>query len=142
LAAGNSGGNIVKSGQFFKGMINGVEESYESPDLLQVLPNNRLSEVWDLDVVGIYSRVFLSERVIAQTVVERAVPDEHGRDGVTNHTVLYRFDAFMVHDGARYRFDEEQFVRDVKAGKYSFQMPPPPELKRPLDYPLKLEVEQ
>lgn len=125
----------MKSGQFFKGMINGVEQSYESPDILQVLPSSKLNQLWDIDVVGVYSRAFKTERVIAKTVVEKAVPDEHGRDGITNHTVLYRFDAFAIHDGARYQFDEDQFIQDLKEGKYNFKMPPQPELKKPLSLP-------
>jgi len=130
----------MRSGQFYKGMINGIEESYESPDLLQILPNTKLSQLWDLDQVGIYSRAFVAEGVIAKTVVEKAVPDEHGRDGITNHTVLYRFDKYTTHDGVRYMLDSEQFVEDIKAGKFNFQMPPIPNLKNPLDYPPPMEV--
>lgn len=130
----------MKSGQFYKGMINDVEQSYESPGILQVLPSNKLNTLWDIDTVGTYFRAFKSERVIAKTVVEKSVPDEHGRDGVINHTVLYRFDAFVTHDGARYKFDEEQFVQDIMEGKYNFQMPPAPELTKPLALPPALEV--
>jgi hypothetical protein len=131
----------VKSGQFYKGMINGVEQSYESPDILQVLPSSKLNQLWDLDAVGVYNRAFKSERVISKTVVEKAVPDEHGRDGVTNHTVLYRFDAFTFHDGVRYKFDEDQFIQDIKDGKFDFEMPLQPELKKPLSVPSPIKWE-
>ena len=131
----------MRSGQFYKGMINGIEESYESPDLLQILPNEKLALLWDLDSPGIYNRVFKSERVIAKTVVSKAVPDDLGRDGVINHTVLYKFDLYTTLDGARYIFDTDQFVEEVMAGKYSFPMPPTPILKKPLDYPPPMEVQ-
>ena len=130
----------MKSAQFFKGMINGVEEIYESPNLLQVLSSSKLAELWDLERIGTYNRVFLSDRVIAKTVVSKAVPDEHGRDGIVNHTVLYRFDQYITVDGATYRFDTDQFIEDVKQGKYTITMPSQPELKQPLDYPPPLEV--
>jgi len=129
----------MKSGQFVKGMINGVEDMFESPDLLQILPNEKLVELY-IERVGIYSRVFVSERVIARTVVAKADPDDLGRDGIINHTVLYKFDQYTIHDGARYVFDQDFFVMDVKAGKYQFTMPPTPVLKRPLDYPPAMEV--
>jgi hypothetical protein len=130
----------MKSAQFVKGMINGVEETYESPDILQVIPNDKLSEIWDLDQIGSYRRVFLNERVIAQTIIRRADPDEHGRDGIVNHTVIYRFEPFTSLDGAQYTFDIEKFAQDARAGKYKFKMPPFPELKNPLSNPPAMEL--
>jgi hypothetical protein len=130
----------MNSGQFVKGMINGTEEAYESRDILQILPMTKLSILWDLDRVGTYRRVFLDERVIAQTVITIAEQDEHGRDGIVNHTVLHKFDASTTHDGIKYVFDSEQFARDAKTGKYNFKMPPCPELKTPLDEPSPMEI--
>jgi hypothetical protein len=130
----------MKSGQFYKGMINGVEESYESPDLFQVLPADKLNELWDLSHVGRYRRVFLNERVVAQSVVSEAEPDDMGRDGIINHTVLHRFDLYTTHEGAIYRFDIDKFAEEARAGKYDFPMPDKPQLKKPLDYPPRLEV--
>lgn len=130
----------MKKGQFYKGMINGVEESYESPDLLQLLPSDKLSMLWDRETLGTYRHVFLTERVVAQTVVSKAEPDDLGRDGIVNHTVLYRFDPYVEHDGARYVFDVDDFAENARAGKYNFPMPLAPELKRPLDYPPEMEV--
>jgi hypothetical protein len=132
----------MKSAQFYKGMIKGTEEQYESPDLLQILPHDKLAVLWDKDKIGIYPYVFLSERVIAKTVVTKAEPDEHGRDGIINHTVIYRWDNKTTFEGAPYLFDTEQFLKDVKAGKYNITMPSPPELKKPLDAPPILEVQQ
>lgn len=132
----------MKSAQFYKGMINGVEDSFESPDIYQVLPKEKLDELWDIDRIGTYSKVFLAERVISKTVVSEAEPDEHGRDGIINHTVIYRFDLTYTHEGAPYQFNSEQFAKDVRAGKYNLKMPPVPELKKPLDYPPVMEVQQ
>ena len=131
----------MKSGQFYKGMINGTEDTYESSDLLIILPSEKLSVLWDRDVLGTYRHVFLTERVVAQTVITEAEPDDLGRDGIVNHTVMYKFDAVVQHDGIAYVFDYEQFAKDARAGKYNFPMPPTPELKRPLDYPPAWEVE-
>jgi hypothetical protein len=130
----------MKSGQFYKGMINGTEDTYESPDLLLILPSEKLSILWDRETLGSYRRVFLTERVVAQTVIEPAVPDDLGRDGIVNHTVLYKFDSTITHDGMAYVFDYEQFAKDARAGKYNFKMPEVPELKKPLDYPPPMEV--
>ena len=132
----------MKSGQFYKGMIEGVEETYESPDLLLLLPSEKLSILWDRETVGTYRHIFLTERVIAQTVIIKAEPDELGRDGIINHTVLYKFDATTQQDNITYIFDYEQFAKDARAGKYNFPMPPAPELKHPLDSPPAMEMKQ
>jgi hypothetical protein len=130
----------VKSGQVVTGIINGLADHYESPDILQILPNNKLSELTDRETLGTYRCVFVKERVVAQTIVTKAEPDEHGRDGTVNHTVLYKYDATRQHDGITYIFDYEQFAADARNGKYNFVMPPLPELKHPLDFPPKMEV--
>jgi len=132
----------LKAAQFYKGIINGIADSYESPDLFQVLPADKLSVLWDIDRVGTYNHVFLSEHVVTKTVVTQAVPDELGRSGTINHTILYRFDPNIEHNGVRYVFPEEQFKIDARTGKYqNIKMPPAPELKRPLDYPPPMEVQ-
>lgn len=130
----------MRSGQFYKGMINGIEEIYESPDLLLILPSEKLSILWDKDSVGTYRHTFLTERVVAQTVITEAEPDELGRNGIINHTILYKFDATTQHDGLTYIFDYGQFAKDARAGEYNFSMPQAPELKQPLDLPPELEV--
>lgn len=130
----------MKSGQVVTGIIKGIADQYETPDILQLLPNNKLSVLIDRDTLGKHRHIFLTERVIAQTVVTKADPDELGRDGTVNHTVLYKFDATTQHDGIAYIFDYEQFANDARAGKYNFVMPQMPKLKRPLDYPPALEA--
>jgi len=131
----------MKSGQFYKGMINGTEETYESPDLLTILPSDKLAILWDREKLGLYKHVFLTERVIAQTLIEKAEPDELGRDGIVNHTVLYKYDAAATHDGLNYTFDYDAFAADARNGKFNFKMPPTPTLKNPLDYPPIMEVD-
>lgn len=129
----------MKSGQVVTGIINGTAQQYESPDILQLLPNGKLSELIDRETLGTYRRVFLTDRVIAQTAVTEAEPDSLGRSGTVNHTVLYKFDSSIEHDGARYVFDIDDFADNARAGKYNFHMPPMPQLKHPLDCPPTLE---
>jgi hypothetical protein len=130
----------VNSGQVVTGIINGIADHYETPDILRILPNSKLSLLTDRETLGSHRHVFRSDRVVAQTVVTKAAPDDLGRDGIVNHTVLYKFDATTQHDGLTYIFDYEQFAEDALAGKYNFVMPPIPELKHPLDFPPKMEV--
>lgn len=130
----------MKSGQVVTGIINGIADQYETPDILQILPNIKLSELTDRRTLGIHRHVFITDRVVAQTVVSEADPDELGRNGTINHTVLYKFDATTQHDGILYVFNYDQFADNAREGKYNFVMPDMPELKKPLDYPPKLEV--
>jgi len=130
----------VKSGQVVTGIINGIADQYETPDILQLLPNGKLAQLIDRETLGAYRRVFVSDRVVAQTMVTKSEPDEHGRDGIVNHTVLYKFDASTTHDNIQYVFDYNQFTDDALAGKYAFAMPPIPELKHPLDPPPEMEI--
>lgn len=131
----------MKSGQVVTGIINGIADQYETPDILQLLPNGKLAQLIDRETLGAYRRVFVSDRVVAQTMVTKSEPDEHGRDGIVNHTVLYKFDATVEHDGIPYVFDYSQFTEDALAGKYNFTMPQLPELKHPLDFPPELEMQ-
>jgi len=131
----------MKSGQVVTGILNGLADSYETPDILQLLPNDKLSELTGKETIGTYRHVFIKDRVVAQTIVTQAEPDNLGRDGTVNHTVLYKFDAYTEHDGLIYPFDYKQFATDARAGKYNFTMPPLPELKRPLDPPPPLETQ-
>lgn len=130
----------MKSGQVVNGIIDGIAVQYETPDILQILPNSKLSELTGRETVGKTRRVFLTERVVAQTVVTKAEPDELGRDGTVNHTVIYGFDSAVTHDGARYVFDVDDFADNVRAGKYNFKMPKTPTLTHPLELPPPLET--
>ena len=131
----------MKSGQVITGIIKGIADHFESPDILQILPNGKLSILTDRENLGSHRHVFRSDRVVAQTIVTKSEPDELGRDGIVNHTVLYKFDASTQHDGIAYIFDYEQFAEDALAGKYNFKMPATPKLKHPLDLPPKMVVQ-
>lgn len=134
----------MKSGQFVKGMIGGIEvDPYETSNLSQVKSNLSSSEwnaCWDKERIGTYLWVNAETRSIIKTVISKAVPDELGRDGIVNHTVIYQFDSIAQVDGLNYQFPKEQFRQNANMGKYNFPMPPTPELKRPLEYPPALEV--
>ena len=131
----------MKSGQVVTGIINGIAEQYETPDILQILPISKLSKLIDRETIGTHKEVFLTERVVAQTVVTEAEPDELGRNGTVNHTIIYQFDRAVQHEGARYVFDVDDFADNARAGKYNFQMPELPKLKHPLDFPPELEMQ-
>jgi hypothetical protein len=130
----------MRSGQIVTGIINGIADQFESPDVLQILPMSKLSELIDRETLGSYRRVFLAERVVAQTVVTKSKQDEHGRDGIVNHTVLHQFDSYVTHEGVKYVFDVDDFAENARAGKFNFKMPSLPEVKKPLDYPPEMEV--
>ena len=51
----------MKSGQVYKGLISGVEEQYESPDILLILPLAKLSPLIDRDIIGTYRQAFVRE---------------------------------------------------------------------------------
>jgi hypothetical protein len=127
----------LKSAQIVSGIINGVADQYESVDLLQVLPNDKLSELTSIERIrkDPYSRVFLNELVVAEVLVFPSEPDSLKRSGIVNFTVIHRFDSVIERDGYFYTFPREQFERDARAGRLRFKMPPLPELKKPLDLP-------
>ena len=130
----------MKSGQVVKGMINGDAVQYETPDISLVLPIDKLGLLIDRETIGFQRRIFKSERVIGQSVVTEAEPDEHGRKYIVNHTVIYKFEYNAERDGAPYKFDPDAFVEQALEGKFKFKMPPMPELKHPLDLPPAWEV--
>lgn len=135
----------MKSGQFVKGMINGIEvDPYETPNLAQLLSNLSPTEkasCWDKERIGTYLWINAETRSIIKTEITKAVPDELGRDGIVNHTVIYQFNSSIEHDGLNYQFPKEQFRQNANQGKYNFVMPPIPELTRPLELPPALEVQ-
>jgi hypothetical protein len=118
----------VKSGQFIRGKIGGVQKHFESPNLDKLLPADKLCELADYQDVGEYPRFFKQERVIAKTVVASASNSDGRRGGITNHTVLYSYDPYIEHDGVKYSFDVEYFISEILAGKRRFKMPPQPKL--------------
>ena len=131
----------MRSGQFYRGKIDGVQKHYESPNLEQLLPTEKLCDLADYFEEGDYSRFFTKERVIARIVVSPAENSDGRQGGTINHTVLYKFDHSIMHESVQYCFDTEQFIREIQQGKRKLKMPQPPELKDSLDYPPPLEWE-
>jgi hypothetical protein len=127
----------MKSAQIVSGILNGVADQFESPNILQILSYDKLSELTSIERVRKepYSRVFLSELATAEVHVFPSEPDSLKRSGTVNHTVIHRFDNAIERDGYFYVFPREQFERDARAGRLQFKMPPFPELKKPLDVP-------
>lgn len=118
----------MKSGQFYRGKIDGVQKRFESPYLLNLLPSEKLGELADYTEIGEYPRFFKQERVLSKTVVEAAENTDGRRGGVTNHTVLYCYDAYVEHDDVKYIFDTDTFIAEILAGKRRFKMPEVPAL--------------
>jgi hypothetical protein len=127
----------VKSAQIINGIINGVADQWESPNVLQVISSDNLSKLLRIERIRKepYQNVFLSELVIACTKVTESELDELHRTGTVNHTVVHRFESVIERDGYFYSFPREQFERDARADKLHFKMPPFPEIKKPLDLP-------
>lgn len=133
-------GIAMRSMQIVKGMIDGKAVLYETPDSTLVIPYDKQSELTDREVLGVYRRIMLSERVTAMCNVIESEPDDLGRTHIVTHTVAYKFDYGTKMDGAPYKFDTERFAEEAVQGKYKFNMPPMPVLKHPLDYPPAWEV--
>jgi hypothetical protein len=133
----------VKSAQIVSGIINGVADQYESPNVLQVLSSEKLGQLLSIERVRPepYYNVFLSDFVVACTVVVPSELDDLHRTGTVNHTVIHRFDSVIERDGYFYEFPKNKFERDARTGKLRFKMPPLPELKKPLDAPSTPEWE-
>lgn len=132
----------MRAAQFVKGMINGVEDFYESPNILTLLPYEKLQLLMENTKLGFTQKIFLKDYVIALSTVKKAEADSLGRDGLINHTVIYKFDEVITHDGAVYRIDPEAFKEAAYNGAFRFTMPAFPELKRPLDPPPNPQVNQ
>jgi len=118
----------MKSGQFYRGKIDGVQKNFESSDLEKILPADKLCELADNIEIGEYPRFFKQERVLTKTVVVSAENSDGRRGGVTNHTVLYGYDAYVELDGVKYIFDTDAFITEILAGKRRFKMPEVPKL--------------
>jgi len=125
----------MRSAQFVKGMIGGVEVTYESPGLMEILSPQKLAPMWDQQQIGTYPRYVSQDRYISLTVITKSEPDEFGRIGIVNHTVIHQFDMSQEKDRAKYSFDAEDFRQKAQRGLLKFKMPSMPELKKPLDAP-------
>ncbi len=118
----------MRSGQFYRGKIDGIQKHFETPDIDKLLPQEKLCDLADYFEIGTYPRFFKQERVLAKTVVAPAENSDGRKGGITNHTVLYQFDQYTTHESAQYVFDVGTFILEIQAGKRRFKMPPIPEL--------------
>jgi hypothetical protein len=116
----------MKSGQFVKGKIDGIQKHFKSPELNKILPKEKLAELEDYIDVGEYPRFFKAEKVLAKTVVTAADNSDGRRGGIINHTVLYQFEQSVTLDTVKYIFPLDDFITEILAGKRSFKMPPIP----------------
>lgn len=119
----------MKSGQFVRGKIDGIQKHFQSNGIDRILPAEKLNELKDYDVIGEPpQRFFQKERVLAKTIVTPAENSDGRRGGVVNHTVLYQFDKQITHDSAVYSFDTDRFISEILEGKRKFKMPNMPTL--------------
>lgn len=119
----------MKSGQFVRGKIDGIQKHFESTGTDRLLPAEKLNELKDYDIIGEpQQRFFQKERVLAKTIVTAAENSDGRRGGVVNHTVLYQFDKSVTHETIKYTFDTDTFISDLLQGKRKFKMPPMPQL--------------
>jgi hypothetical protein len=118
----------MKAGQFIRGKIDGIQKTFESPDIDKLLPADKLCELADYTEIGEYPRFFKQEKALTKTVVVAAKNTDGRRGGVINHTVLYCYDPTVEHDGVKYIFDTDSFIAEILAGKRRFKMPISPTL--------------
>jgi hypothetical protein len=120
----------MKTGQFYRGKIDGIQKHYESPGIEKLLPIEKLQALADIAEIGEHPQFFKQERALIKTVVEKAKDTDGRKGGITNHTVIYAYDPTVEHDGIKYIFDLDTFIADILAGKHRFKMPKPPVLPK------------
>jgi hypothetical protein len=132
----------MKSAQFFKGKIDGFEQSFETVNLIEMLPLDKLSDLMAYDIINKpCQRYFKADRVLALVEAYRVENgDVAGRSGIQTRGILYKFEKTVKCDGLDYLFPEDQFVSLLYAGK-RLKMPLLPELKKPFDAPPPIEWE-
>jgi len=118
----------MKSGQFVKGKIDGIQKTFRSPNLTNLLPTEKLQELEDYTEIGEYPQFYKQSRALIKTVVTPAENTDGRRRGVINHTVIYSYDKDVGHDDLKYIFDLDSFISEVLAGKRRFKMPAFPKL--------------
>jgi hypothetical protein len=118
----------MKSGQFYRGKIGGIQKQFESPGIEKLLPIEKLRELADITEIGEHPQFFKQGRALIKTVIEKAENTDGRRGGITNHTVIYAYDPTVEHDGVKYVFDLETFIAEILAGKHRFKMPKTPAL--------------
>ncbi len=137
-------GRQLKSGQFYRGKIDGIQKHFESPNIDKILPSEKLCILADTYEIGEYPHFFKQEIVLAKTVVAPAENTDGRTGGITNHTVLYQFDHSILHESVQYVFDVDAFILEIQAGKRRFKMPAVPDLPGDsglIDPPPQLEWE-
>jgi hypothetical protein len=118
----------MKSGQFVKGKIDGIQKLFRSPNLTKVLSPEKLQELEDYTDIGEHPQFSKQGRALIKTVIIPAENSDGRRGGVINHTVIYSYDATVEYDGLKYIFDVDSFINEVLAGKRKFKMPQMPKL--------------
>jgi hypothetical protein len=135
----------MKSGQFVKGKIDGIQKTFKSPGIRELIPKDKMAELENCFEIGEYNQFFKQARALIKTVVTPAENTDGRKDGVINHTVIYSYDASVEHNGLKYIFDMETFVNEVLSGKRQLKMPPFPQLPNTdygtIDPPSPLEWE-
>ncbi len=135
----------MKSGQFVKGKIDGIQKTFKTQGLNELLPKDKLAELEDNREIGEYPRFFKTEKVITKSIITPADNTDGRRDGTINFTVLYKWDSNITHETAPYIFDLDTFISEILAGKRQFKMPSFPQLPDTdygiLDLPPPLEWE-
>src|SRR3989304_4899566 len=110
----------MKSGQFIRGKIDGIQKHFESPGIDKLLPTDKLCVLADYIEIGEYTHFFKQELVLTKTVISPAENTDGRAGGITNHTILYQFDRATIHESAQYTFNVEAFVLEVQEGKRRF----------------------
>lgn len=118
----------MKSGQFVKGKIDGIQKYFKTENLRDILPKNRLEELEAYTEVGEYPRFFKTEKVLTRTKITDAENSDGRRGGIVNHTVLYKFDQTVTKDTVNYVFPLDDFITEILAGKRAFKLQPLPKL--------------
>lgn len=118
----------MKSGQFVRGKIDGIQKHFESPDLDKILPADKLSILTDYTDIGEYSRFFTKELVDTKTIVMPAENSDGRRGGIINFTVLQKHDAIIIHENEQYVFDVDTYIQLIREGRRRIKMPEMPAL--------------
>jgi hypothetical protein len=118
----------MKTGQFYRGKIDGIQKNFESPDLDKILPTEKLADLANYTEIGEHPRFFKKEKVLTKTVITEAENSDGRRGGIINFTVLYGFEQTVTQDTINYVFPLDEFIAEILDGKRHFKMPPPPTL--------------
>lgn len=119
---------VMKSGQFYRGKIDGIQKHFESQGIGELLPPEKLQDLADTYEIGEYPHFFKTEFVLSRTVIASAEDSDGRGGGITNHTILHQFDRYSTHENEQYVFDVDAFILEIQAGKRRLKMPPVPKL--------------